>query len=256
VPPKKSLALILKTQDYGEADRLVVFLTPAEGRVTALAKHARKSKRRFMNCLEPFSLVQLVYTEKPNHELARLESGELLEAFPELRRDLSPLAVAACLTETAAEIVGAIDNLPELFEALKNSLAQLAAGLPTLSLFLSYLIRLLGLAGFGPRWQACQVCGRQTDAMVWFSLNQGGIICSSCLGRSQGERLYPLHLGSRKLIMAARRLPLENLARLRFPELAQKETLAILQGFIRFILGRELKSFNFISKIHFFGGNG
>lgn len=249
MPQKKTLALILKTQDFGEADRLVVFLTPAEGRVTALAKHARKSKRRFMNCLEPFSLVQLVYTEKPNQELARLESGELLEAFAELRQNLAPLAVAACLSETAGEIVGATDNLPELFEALKSSLVHLAAGLPTRSLFLSYLIRLLSLAGFGPRWQSCQVCGKQVDDIVWFSLNKGGIICQTCLPQSQGERLYPLHLGSRKLILAAHRLPLENLARLRFPALAQKETLVILQGFIRFILGKELKSLSFIDKV-------
>jgi DNA repair protein RecO (recombination protein O) len=233
---------------------LVVFLTPAEGRITALAKHARKSKRRFMNCLEPFSLVQFIYTEKPNQDLARLESGELLEAFPELRRDLIPLAVAACLTETAGEVVGAIDNLPELFEALRSSLAQLAAGLPTRSLLLTYLIRLLSLAGFGPRWQVCQVCGKPTDGVVWFSLNKGGIICQPCLGHSQVERLYPLHLGSRKLILAAQRLPLETLARLRFPDLAQQETLAILQGFIRFILGKEMKSLNFINKIPFFRG--
>ncbi len=255
MPQKKSLAIILATKDYGEADRLVLFLTPSEGRVTAMAKHARKSKRRFMNCLEPFSLVQLVYTEKPNQDLARLESGELLEAFPELRQNLVALAVAACLIETAGELVGTIDNMSELFEALQTSLRQLAAGLPTQSLFLSYLIRLLWLGGFGPRWQACQVCRKQNDGVVWFSLHKGGIICQSCMGQSQGERLYPLHLGSRKLILAAQRLPLKNLPRLRYPELAQKETLAILQAFLRFILGKELKSLIFINKVPFFRGN-
>lgn len=252
MPPRQTLALILKTQDYGEADRLVVFLTPDEGRVTALAKHARKSKRRFANCLEPFSLVQAIYTAKPNLELARLDRGELVEAFPELRRSLDTLAAAACLTETAMEIVGAIDNLAELFAALQSSLTHLATGLPSWSLLCSYLIRLLALAGYGPSWQTCQVCRRNTDGLVWFSLNKGGIVCSSCLGQSQGERLYPLHPGARKLILAAQRLPLENLPRLRFPELAQKETLALLHGFIRQILGKELKSFNFIDTLRNF----
>jgi DNA repair protein RecO (recombination protein O) len=251
VPQKKSIALILKTQDYGEADRLVVFLSPGEGRVTALAKHARKSKRRFMNCLEPFSLVQFIYTEKPQQDLARLESGELVESFPELRRDLVSLGAAACLAEVAGELVGAIDNVAELFEAVKNALRQLAGGLPTRSLMLSYLIRLLALAGFGPRWQACQICGKQTDGIVWFSLKRGGIICQACLGQGQEERLYPLHPGTRKLIVAAHGLPLEHLGRLRFPELAQKETLVMLQGFMRFILGKELKTLNFINKIKF-----
>jgi DNA repair protein RecO (recombination protein O) len=249
VPQKKSLALILKTQDYGEADRLVVFLSPGAGRVTALAKHARRSKRRFMNCLEPFSLVQLVYTQKPNQDLARLESGELVESFPELRRDLAVLGAAACLTEAAGELVGAIDNVAELFEAVKNALSQLAARQSTRSLLLSYLIRLLALAGYGPRWQACQVCGKEADGMVWFSLKRGGVICQACLGKCPEERLYPLHPGSRKLIVAAHNLPLENVGRLRFPELAQKETMVMLQGFMRFILGKELKTFNFIDRI-------
>ncbi len=78
-------------------------------------------------------------------------------------------------------------------------------------------------------------------------------MCQTCAGRSQGERLYPLHLGPRKLILAAQRLPLENLARLRFPELAQKETLAILQAFLQAILGKDLKSFQFLHKISLSG---
>jgi len=249
VAQKKSLAIILATRDLAEADRLVVFLTPEEGRTTALAKHARKSKRRFMNCLEPFSLVQLVYVEKPNQDLARLDSGELVEAFPELRRDLKVLGAAACLTEAAGELVGATDNVAECFETVRKALFQLAAGLPIRSLMLSYLIRLLALAGFGPRWQACQVCGKHSDGIVWFSLKRGGIICQSCLQQSREERLYPLHPGSRKLIVAAHALPLENLGRLRFPELAQKETLVMIQKFMHFILGKELKTFNFINKM-------
>lgn len=250
MPQKKSFALILKTQDYGEADRLVVFLTPQEGRVTAVAKHARRSQRRFMNCLEPLSLVRFVYTAKPQQELARLESGELVESFEGLRRDLEALGAAAVLAEAAGELVGAIDKVAALFEALQSALSHLAAGRPPRSLWLSYLIRLLTLAGFGPRWQACQKCGRRAEGLVWFSLPRGGVVCQACVGQEQEERFYPLHPGSRKLMAAAHGLPLENLARLRFPELAQRETMVMLQGFLRFILGKDLKTMHFINKIY------
>ena len=99
------------------------------------------------------------------------------------------------------------------------------------------------------RWQTCQVCGKEVEGIVWFSLKRGGIVCQACLNQSQEERLYPLHPGSRKLILAAHGLPLENLGRLRFPELAQKETLVMLQGFLRYVLGKELKSCNFMGKV-------
>lgn len=249
MPQEKSPALVLSTRDFGEADCLVVFLTPTAGRLTAIAKHARKSKRRFMNCLEPFSLVEYIFHQKANQELARLERGELLESFAELRGSLLRLGVAAVLTETAGELVGTTDNLAAVFATLKNSLGQLAAGMHSWSLFLSHLIRLLTLAGFGPQWQACQLCGQADGNLVWFSPRRGAVICRDCLGRISGERLLPLHLGSRKLILAAQRLPLHHLARLRFPALARQETLAALQPFLRQIVGRELKSLGFLEKI-------
>lgn len=253
MPQKKSQALVLHVRDFGEADCLVTFLSPEAGRITALAKHARKSKRRFMNCLEPFGLVEFIYTEKLNQELARLDSGALLEDFRGLRRSLLPLAAAAVLTETTGELVGAMDKLAEIFETLKTSLGHLAAGLATWSIFLSFLIRLVARAGFGPQWQKCQFCGRPDAAAVWFSPRRGSIICQSCVKQVEGERLYPLHLGSRKLILAAQQLPLEHLARLRFPELARQETLAALQPFLQQIVGRDLKSLGFLEKILAYG---
>ncbi len=240
---------MLAVRDFGEADCLVTFLTPAAGRVTAVAKHARKSKRRFMNCLEPFSLVEFMYTEKPQQDLARLESGELVAAFRGLRRSLLPLALAAVLTETTGELVGAKDRLPDIYETLKNSLGHLAAGQPPWSLFLSHLLRLVAQTGFGPQWQSCRLCGQADGSLVWFNPEQGGILCQSCMSRVAGLRLYPLHLGSRKLILAAQHLPLEHLARLRFPELARQETWAVLLPFLRQVIGRELRSWGFLEKI-------
>ena len=50
-------AIVLTVRDYGEADLLVTFLTPGQGPVTGIAKHAKKSRRRFAHCLEPLSRV-------------------------------------------------------------------------------------------------------------------------------------------------------------------------------------------------------
>ncbi|MGQ9920514.1 MAG: DNA repair protein RecO [Desulfobacca sp.] len=249
MPQTKSPALVLAVRDFGEADCLVAFLTPTAGRVTAVAKHARKSKRRFMNCLEPFSLVEFIYTEKPQRELARLERGELLEGFRGLRRSLLPLATAAILTETTGELVGAADRLPEIFQTLKQALGHLAAGQHPWSHFLSHLLRLVTLVGFGPQWQRCRRCGQADGGLVWFNPERGGFLCQGCLSQAPRGRLYPLHLGSRKLILAAQRLPLPQLSRLRFPELARQETLAILQPFLRQIIGRELRAWGFLEKI-------
>ena len=75
MPSQETPAIIITVRDYGEADRLVTFLTPVRGRLTGIAKHARKSKKRFANCLEPLSLVTLFLSERPRGDLEFLERG-------------------------------------------------------------------------------------------------------------------------------------------------------------------------------------
>ena len=54
---RQTPAIVLTVREYGEADLMVNFLTPGYGPLTGIAKHARKSRRRFAHCLEPLSRV-------------------------------------------------------------------------------------------------------------------------------------------------------------------------------------------------------
>src|SRR5208337_2143916 len=75
-------AIVLTVRDYGEADLLVTFLTPGQGRLTGIAKHARKSRPRFAHCLEPLSRVVFFLSSRPRRDLEFLQKGELLRSFP------------------------------------------------------------------------------------------------------------------------------------------------------------------------------
>ena len=90
-------AIVLTVRDYGEADLVVTFITPGQGRLTGLAKHAKKSQRRFAHCLEPLSRVTLFLSSRARGDLEFLQRGELVRAFASLRRDLPRLGAAAVL---------------------------------------------------------------------------------------------------------------------------------------------------------------
>ena len=78
MPPEyRTRALVLRTFDQGESDRVVHLYTETHGRVGAIAKGARRSKRRFPGTLEILSLIDVRLVDPPRAQLMRLESAKL-----------------------------------------------------------------------------------------------------------------------------------------------------------------------------------
>lgn len=240
-------AIILKVQTLGEADCLVTFLTPARGRLQGVAKHARKSRRRFANVLEPLNRVELWLAARPRKELEFLEKGELMRAFPGLRRDLPRLAAAALLAELAGELA-APEGAPALFAALEEALARLEEGAAPESLLLSFVAHLLKLGGYGWRLTECLACGRDPRGPGFFSIPAGGVYCGDCRGRAAGP-VVTLTPGARKLLLAAQSLPAHRLSRLIFPPRQAAQCLELLREFLRYHLPRPLKAWEFFDQV-------
>lgn len=69
-------AMVLRTYRYGEADRIVVFLTEDRGKKRGVARNATKSRVRFGAALEPFTQGRVTYVEREGRELVRLDRVE------------------------------------------------------------------------------------------------------------------------------------------------------------------------------------
>ena len=245
---RQTPAIVLQVRDYGEADRLVNFLTPDAGRVTGIAKHAKKSRRRFANCLEPLTRVIFYLAPRPRGDLEFLQQGELVNSFSNLRRDLRRLAAAAVLGELAGELSTPPETTGAIFQTLNQALEHLDAGADPDSLLPPFMLHLLQLGGYGPRWGTCRECGREPAPPLYFSVPRGGVVCGAC-SRSVAGPLLPLNPGTWKLLRLAATLPLEKLTRLRFPPAQRDQSLAVIQNFLRHHLGRNLKSWSFWEKM-------
>jgi|UniRef100_A0A7V6DQY0 DNA repair protein RecO (recombination protein O) len=248
MPSVETQAIIISVKDYGEADRLVTFLTPERGRLTGIAKHARRSKKRFANCLEPLSRVTLFLSDRSRGNLEFLEKGEAGRSFPALRRDLARLGAAALLGELAAEMASPPEATSAIFAALETAFTLLNEGAPPDSLLPGFLLHLLKLGGYGLSLHCCQVCGQEPQPPILVSLSQGGILCGACPRGGSGPQVS-LNPGSWKLLRLAQDLPPEKLGRLRFPPGQRGQSLGLLRLFIRHHLGRELKAWSFWDKV-------
>src|SRR5260370_8494231 len=80
-------ALILRTYNLAEADKIVVCLSRSAGLIRGVAKGCRKLKNRFGAALEPFTLVQLSYYQKEHQELVSLRQTEILRSHFNLSSD-------------------------------------------------------------------------------------------------------------------------------------------------------------------------
>ncbi len=248
MPSIRSPAIILTVKDIGEADRLVTFLTPIKGRLTGLAKHAKKSRKRFPNVLEPLNRVEFFLSERTGGDLEFLQKGELIQAFPSLRRDLPRLAAAAVLAELAGELASPPEAAAPVFAALEEALARLENGQPPDSLLISRMLQLLKLGGYGFHLSTCLICGQEPKPPLYFSIPRGGVACGQCR-QGAPSPFVAINPGVRKLMQQAQEMSKELLPRLIFPPQQRDQCLVVLRAFLRYHLGRELKSWSFWEKV-------
>jgi len=92
-------ALVLRVVEHGESDLIVRMLTPDHGRLTAIAKGARRSVRRFPGTLDIFNLLLVGVRRRGRAGMGFLEQARLRSPFLELRRDARRYALASYLCE-------------------------------------------------------------------------------------------------------------------------------------------------------------
>ncbi len=117
MPALSSEAIILQHKPAGESDLVVDFLCPDLGRLKGIAKGAKKSKKRFSQCLEPLSRSRLELFEKPSQVWIRIDSGELIEPFNGIRGDFRKWGLAAFACELIQGLVPFRDPNRQTYDA-------------------------------------------------------------------------------------------------------------------------------------------
>ncbi len=177
-----STSIIMRVSEFGESDLLITFFTPSEGKLKGIAKGARRSKARFVNCLDIFSLVTLEYSLKKKDSLHFIHSGKLLDAFPGLRKDYKTLIKASYMIELT-EILFPW-HLPDrnMFEILKSSFEIMDRGDDADIVSVYFELAAMTLGGFGINIDKCCICGRKYTGQgtAVFRPDTGGIACMRC----------------------------------------------------------------------------
>jgi DNA repair protein RecO (recombination protein O) len=154
-------AIVLRSYNLAEADRIILCLTRNAGLVRAVAKGARRMKSRFGAALEPFTLIKLVFHEKENRELVTISSAEILKSRFDLAAQLEAADTLAYFAELVGEFAPPHEANEILFRMVAASIDALAESPQSGAMLSRYFeIWLLRLAGLFPEMRSCGDCGR------------------------------------------------------------------------------------------------
>jgi recombinational DNA repair protein (RecF pathway) len=146
-------ALILRTYQLGESDRIVVFLTRDRGKKRGVAKNARQSRRRFGGALEPMTCGRVEYVERERRDLVSLHFVEPTGS-PLKAAGSEALGYVSYFAELIDEWAPEADPNENLFRLGASVVEALGAGVPVEPLaryFEYWLLRLQGVYAVDPR---------------------------------------------------------------------------------------------------------
>src|SRR5579872_1231468 len=144
-------AIVLRTRDYMESDRIVTLLTEQAGKLGGIAKGAKASRRRFEHRLEPFSHVMLYFRRRPNGQLVfitRAEASPDLTPFA-IEDDLTKIALGSYMLELADAFTSEEAEATGAYRVLVEALEAVSIGRATIALRQAYELRMLHWAGYG-----------------------------------------------------------------------------------------------------------
>lgn len=232
--------IVLAVQDHGESDKLVSFYSPDRGRTTGIAKGARRSQRRFVNKLEPFTLLTLFLRANTRSSLAFISEADLVDAHINIRLHYERFVAACLIREPVLRFTTEHDPDPDLFSLLSWALSALDRGMRPLRAALLFTLRFLVLAGYRPGLGRCGPCGRAPAPPQGFGFHPatGGLVCDACRGE-QAMALLPLSLETIHLLRGAMGMEPRTLERLAFSPRAEREAALLLQRHIRQVFQRD-----------------
>jgi DNA repair protein RecO (recombination protein O) len=245
---ESSAAIVLRTRDYSESDRIVTLLTLDAGKLGGIAKGAKQSRRRFERKLEVFSHVIVYFRRRPHGELVFITRAEAAGLPPfELTDDIGKIALGSYMVELADALSREEADSAQAYQILAASLGALARHGASRALRQAFELKLLQWAGYQLEFRQCQICGRppaENATSFVFIPSHGGIVCQRCRG---GVSDSFIGLSAPSVAVLAQ-LGSVTIAEAASVQGAGRDAEAALARFMATVLDRKLRSVDFLHR--------
>ena len=240
-------AIVLRHRDWGEADRLLSLYTKQRGKISAVAKGARKVRSRKAGHLQPFTHISLQLARAKGPYI--ITQVETINAYLPLRNDLTLTGNAAYLLELLDRFTYDEEEINQrIFSLLENSLSRLTRGDDIWLVIRYYEMRLLDYLGFRPQLFHCANCQKKIKAEnQFFSAEQGGVLCPQCgIGQTSAR---PVSINEIKYLRHFQRSSYKDATRANPDPKTRADVEMLMQFYLTYVLERGLNSPQFLKEV-------
>jgi len=248
MPIHKSEAIVLSRYNFRETSLIANFYTRDFGKISGILKGIRKEPAKFASNLEPFSYNDLIFYKSRSSALHLVSQCDVKDNFHNIRNSIDKVGVAGLMMELTSVIMPQEDANDEVFNLMLESLRELEASNTPEKIMTIFKIKMLALSGFKPHFDSCVCCNQRIEnAQSKFSLSLGGLLCAQCYKKDIKAR--NIFRGTIASILYIEKNALKTNLNLGMNPQIKRELSIILNSFLEFHLGKELKSQQLLNKI-------
>ncbi|HEV2127065.1 MAG TPA: DNA repair protein RecO [Thermomicrobiales bacterium] len=231
--------IVLSRRNLGEADRIYDVYSVRHGRMSMIAKGARKAENRNGRTLDLLNRVVVQLYRGRNLDVVR--GVEPVATHPGLRSDLEAFGHASYIAELIRVMTHDHEPSAQIYTLLAETLALLADGVDPWPLTRYFEYALLEAAGFQAQLYECPRCREALTAQVnAFSMREGGVVCPRCRVDDPGST--PLSVNAQKYLRTMQREGLRRVLTLKLDSESRLQIQQALTGYMQHLAERPLGS--------------
>ncbi|MCC6945692.1 MAG: DNA repair protein RecO [Thermomicrobiales bacterium] len=239
-------AIVLGRRDFGETDRIVTLFSRESGKISVIAKGARKPTARSGPATEYFARSKFMLAR--GRDLDVVTSAELLDRPTNLESSLSRLAHASHMVELTGKLVQEGEVYPAVYDLLHLSLRHLGVAEDDLPLVRWFEVNVLTAVGYQLDFWSCVGCQRELGAEPNFlGLRTGGMLCPDC--RAGDGQAMQISVNAQKYLRLLSREGIRSASSVRISPAVASEVERVMAAYTSSVLERDLTSLRVLREI-------
>ncbi|GED12712.1 DNA repair protein RecO [Aneurinibacillus migulanus] len=244
----KAEGIVVRTTDYGEANKILTVYTREAGKVSMMARGAKKSKSRFTAVSQLFTYGYFLY--RVGSGMGSLQQGDLINSFRAVREDLTKTAYAVYLAELLDRLTEDKEPNQYLFDMMLYALKWMEEGKDPDIIARLFEMKMLYVAGCRPQFDVCRGCGVE-EAPFFVSIHEGGFVCQSC--QRDDPSLMAVSSGTVRILRLLQHINMPQLGNVSVKPETKEQLRCVLYAFFEDCTGLYLKSRRFLDQIEQMG---